>query len=30
MSLTHMSFTRFVMMKIYYLLREHLSNFLGK
>lgn len=29
-SLTHMSFPRFVMMKIYYLLREHLSNFLGK
>ena len=29
-SLTHMSFTRFVIMKTYYLLREHLSNFFGK
>lgn len=29
-SLTHMSFPRFLAMKVYYLLREHLSNFFGK
>ena len=29
-SLTHMSFPHFLAMKVYYLLREHLSNFLGK
>ena len=29
-SLTHMSFTRFVIMKTYYLLREHLLNFFRK